>query len=219
MIDCYFSSEWQNSERLRSEERIFQSCDAKKTDGRQTHTGGDATCVALSHMNTATLGKHQTQPPLFCQSPRPIVSDPSLPSIIISPAPLNPFKCQVDGGLICRYRLTTGGLITREAATSEHCVESRRHTGRGGRKCSLSCHHHHHHQSSPPHPYQPSHPQQKQSERLCGRHSRAEEREEIVKRRWKEWRRVDKAHMPSPRLSNTMPDVSHYATMCRKKIV
>ena len=105
----------------------------RRTDGRHTHKDGEATCVALSHINTATLGKHQTQPPLFCQSPRPIVSDPSLPSIIISPAPLNPFKCQVDGGLICRYRLTTGGLITREAATSEHCVESRRHTG-GGKK-------------------------------------------------------------------------------------
>lgn len=129
----------------------------RRTDGRHTHKDGEATCVALSHINTATLGKHQTQPPLFCQSPRPIVSDPSLPSIIISPAPLNPFKCQVDGGLICRYRLTTGGLITREAATSEHCVESRRHTG-GGEESALYLATTTTTATNPPHPTPTNHP-------------------------------------------------------------
>lgn len=66
MVDCYFSSECKNSDKTEERGReSFQSRDAKKTDGRQTHTDGDATRVALSHINTATLGKHQTQPPLF----------------------------------------------------------------------------------------------------------------------------------------------------------
>lgn len=43
----------------------------------------------------------------------------------------------------CRF--ATSRLITREGATSEHCVEFPRHTGKE-RKCSLSFHH----QSYPP---------------------------------------------------------------------
>lgn len=108
----------------------------RQTDGRhtQTETQHASPCPILTLQHWENT-KHN---PLFSVSlPRPIVSDPSLPSIIISPAPLSPFKCQVDGGLICRYRLTTGGLITREAATSEHCVESRRHTGGGGEESAL----------------------------------------------------------------------------------
>lgn len=44
-----------------------------------------------------------------------------------------------------RCHFATSRLITREAATSEHCVEFPRHTGKE-RKCSLSFHH----QSYPP---------------------------------------------------------------------
>lgn len=41
-----------------------------------------------------------------------------------------PFQVAGRPGLTRRCRFTTSGLITREAATSEHCVESRRHTGK-----------------------------------------------------------------------------------------
>lgn len=89
----------------------------------------------MCHANTATQEKSSNFPR---QSPRPIVSDPSLPSIIIAdPPPHHPFhNCshpfQVAGswGPKRRFCLPTSGLITREAATSEHCVESRRHTGK-----------------------------------------------------------------------------------------
>lgn len=56
-----------------------------------------------------------------------------------------------------RCRFATSRLITREAATSEHCVEFPRHTGKE-RKCSLSFHH----QSYPPSLLN-SNPQPKQS--------------------------------------------------------
>lgn len=111
--------------------------------------------VPDQHHNT---GKTPNTSHFFsCQTPRPIVSDPSFPSIITSQTILSPFKWQVDRGLMRRRRrFTTSRLITKEAATSEHCVESRRHTRE--RKCSLSCHH-----QSRPRPPSPSHPQQKQS--------------------------------------------------------
>lgn len=109
------------------------------TEGRQSDMDTHIHYMrCMSHINTTTknLRKHQNSP-LFCSSPRPIVSDPSLPSIIITPSPPNPLNhyaqpFQVAGkrGLTRRYRLATSGLITREAATSEHCVESRRHTGK-----------------------------------------------------------------------------------------
>lgn len=200
MVDCYFSSECKNSDKTEERGReSFQSRDAKKTDGRQTHTDGDATRVALSHINTATLGKHQTQPPLFCQSSQ-TYSFRSISSIHNhQPRSSQPF--QVPGRRGPDMPLPPHNRRANYKGSSNKwalCGVSKTHGGGGGRKCSLSCHHHHH-QSSPPHPYQPSHPQQKQSERLCGRHSRAGEREEIVKRGWKEWRRVDEPHMPSPR--------------------
>lgn len=56
-----------------------------------------------------------------------------------------------------RCCFATSRLITREAATSEHCVEFPRHTGKE-RKCSLSFHH----QSYPPSLLN-SNPQPKQS--------------------------------------------------------
>lgn len=60
----------------------------------------DKTCVALSHIITTTLGKHQTAAIcFFCQSPRPVVSHPSSPSIIIGQTILSPFKWQVDKAL------------------------------------------------------------------------------------------------------------------------
>lgn len=42
----------------------------------------------------------------------------------------HPFQVAGRWGPKRRFCLTTSGLITREAATSEHCVESRRHTGK-----------------------------------------------------------------------------------------
>lgn len=95
----------------------------------------------------------------FCQPPRPIVSDASFPSIITSPTILRPFKWQVERAPMHRYRFTSSRLITREAATSEHCVESPRHTGEESALYLAT----HPPPPPPPTPPQPSHPQPKQS--------------------------------------------------------
>lgn len=129
-------------------------------------------------------------------------------------------------GPIRRYRLTTSGLITREAATSEHCVESRRHTGKESALYLAT--------TKPPHPPThplpsnptppPSHPQQKQSLRgsAVSTPGMEKERRKTVK---PSRRRSGDAlmsrtchHTCSPCLSNTMPDVPCYAMRSSKDV-
>lgn len=201
MIDCYFSSECKNSDKTeeRGENLSKVVMPRRQTDGRhtQTETQHASPCPILTLQHWENT-KHN--PLFFCQSSQ-TYSFRSISSIHNhQPRSSQPF--QVPGRRGPDMPLPPHNRRANYKGSSNKwalCGVSKTHGGGGGRKCSLSCHHHHHHQSSPPHPYQPSHPQQKQSERLCGRHSRAGEREEIVKRGWKEWRRVDEPHMPSPR--------------------
>lgn len=89
-----------------------------------------------------------------------------------------PFQVAGRPGLTRRCRFTTSGLITREAATSEHCVESRRHTGKESAlylaTTNLAL-------ASPPPHIPPS--TKTTSGRLCCRQSRVGEREETTVRR------------------------------------
>lgn len=114
---------------LRTERSRGESGEDIKT---WTRTDWNASCVTLSHVNATTQEKKNSHFP--CQSPRPIVSDPSTSSVIIADPPphrySHPFQVAGRWGPKRRFCLTTSGLITREATTSEHCVESRRHTGK-----------------------------------------------------------------------------------------
>lgn len=119
----------------------------------------------------------------------------SIPSIHNHrPPPQKPWKhhsqpFQVAGrrGPMRLYHLTTSGLITREAATSEHCVESRRHTGE---ESALYLQRHHRH-SFPPSSIPLS--TNTISQRLRGWHSRRAESRRKEKRR----RPTDKGKIPS----------------------
>lgn len=100
----------------------------QQTD-RQTHTGRQ-TDRQMKHVfpllvNTKPWGKHQTTT-FLCVSFRTVLSRciclKTLKSLLGS------FQVAGRRDLMCLYRLTTSGLIIREAATSEHCVESPRHT-------------------------------------------------------------------------------------------
>lgn len=103
-----------------------------------------------------------------------------------------------------RRRATTSRLITREAATTEYCVESPRHTGKesGLYLC------HHHNRLSPPLKKRKTHPQQKQSLRGCAAcEPRVGESQDC------ETSHVSHAchHTCSPRLCKTTPDVLRYS--------